>query len=644
MSVNCISNSNSCLSSLDCANLDSARQRQNAAKRERARSLPNSKVSETAKIVNQPQKGHSPLKFTQPKRTQYHSQNFLHWTQRPDSLKDAISRAFNRIVGSYTSKWGAFNGNARYGLCDVDEQALLKKIIQQAPAGQKEFYVLDIGAGNFEWSESMAANIEKQADLPPDIKVHILGIRGESYFGDRVVETDHCKIYYLGAFKVEELFEQFKRAGFDLENKIDLAVSQWCFRHLADPLGTAAQVYHLLRSKTGFFLVDGFFFLCNDGRMTDGNIQMTRLFLDMKAPFLTQYVDNGHSLNHFMLRKPDDSPCRLPMSYLETYYPGDGWQIGSECVTGFRREPQKGDQEEFSLPSSDPSDYRNIYGDKKMYDWLKENGLLFRSDRIWKPLQEKDNALTTPPLHQAIEQDERDKIQIYLDRGDDINESDSLGQTPLHLACQRRSFELFKSFLDRGAQTELFNERRNTVLHEAALFDTEGHFLQALIHAGAKVDAKIYDTPLDRAIEVKNVKAVEILIKAGAKISEKNYNDLKDPVFISLCEEKMIKKPQKERKTRGGGLPDVCHFIQKGDCVVLHCNGNHAMTYFYPNASNKISNLIYMNINPKYNLLGDDEWPAFLRISGYEYKPYNVEEIKKLKFKKIKQFKFAYNF
>lgn len=566
------------------------------------------------------------------------TQNFLDWTQRPGPLKKTISQAFNRLTHSFTSGWGLFNGGGAYPLCGVDEHALIKKIIQQAPADQKDFYVLDIGAGNFQWSKSIADFIDKQADLPKDIKFHIIGIRGEGFIGNRVVETNRCKIYNLGAFKVEELFEQFKAQGLDLENKVDLAVSQWCFRHLADPVGTAAQVYNLLRPKTGYFLVDGFFFLRNGETMgnIDGNIPMTQLFLDLKAPFLTRYHNDARSLNHFMLRKANDSPCRLPMSYLDAHDPGDGWQIGSECVTRFQREAQASDHEGFNLPSV----ACNMYGDKKMHDWLKENGLLECLGSVWSPLQEKDKQLAIPSLHQAIEQEARDTIQTCLDRGDDINESDSMGQTPLHISVQRRSFELFTLLLNRGAQIELFNGNGNTALHEAAISDTEGHILQALIDAGAAVNAKVYKTPLDRAIEAENLNAVEILIKAGAEISEENYNDLNHSAFTSLHEQKLIPKMQKKRNK--GGFEDVHDWIKKGECVVLHYNGVNGMMYHYPTASNKNPKLRFVNINPQFNLLDDGEWPGFLRVAGYEHQPYHPKEISKVGFKGIKQYTFGY--
>lgn len=48
--------------------------------------------------------------------------------------------------------------------------------------------------------------------------------------------------------------------------------------------------------------------------------------------------------------------------------------------------------------------------------------------------------------------------------------------------------------------------------------------------------------------------------------------------------------------------------------------------------------------NPEFNLLDEGEWPGFLRDAGYEYRPYDVEEIKKTGYKDIERYSFAYDF
>jgi len=560
-------------------------------------------------------------------------------SQRPESLKSTISSAFDNLSRLNLSGWGYFNGDASYNVCGVDEHALMKKIILQASPEQRDFYCLDLGAGNFSWSKSMAAFLEKQEDLPKDIKVHIIGIRGETNFEEEVVETDRCKIYNLGAFKVEELFEQFKQRSLNLENKIDLAVSHWCFRHLADPVGTAVQVYNLLRPHNGYFCVDGFFFLCNEETFmkVDPNFRMTKLFLDMKAPFLTKYNAALRSLNHFIMRRPDDSPCRLPMSYLDTISPGNFCQVGSDCITRFERKAQEGDGQTVNNPTNHREEMNRINGDKKMYDWLKENGLFCAPNFVWHPLRNSDAHLAVPALHKAIENNDRTAVKALIQEVD-IDESDSAGRTAMHIAIQRRSYESFELLLKKGAKVGLYDGNGNTPLHAAALFDMEGNFLKSLIEEGADINAKDHLTPLDVAIKAKNIKAVEILIKAKALISKQNLKDLDDPAFSMLDSLGIIP----ENRTGNGMLADVFSFLKRGDCVVMHTNGENGIMYHYPVASNKNPKLFILDINPKSNLLNDDEWPRVLSNAGYDYKPYDADKIEKMEFRIIREYKIAY--
>ena len=197
--------------------------------------------------------------------------------------------------------------------------SVVKQTILKAYPDRKVFNALHIGAYNFTWSMAISKYIEKQTDLPQDIKINIYGIRGEKHLGERIVQADRCTIYNLGAFKVEELFAKFKENGLDLENKVDLAISFSCFRRLNDPVGTLVQTYNLLRPKSGRLFIDGFYFLCNNETIEspNDNHRMTQLFLDMKAPFLTKKFDLMHILNLFMLKRPNDKPCHLPMSYSE---------------------------------------------------------------------------------------------------------------------------------------------------------------------------------------------------------------------------------------------------------------------------------------------------------------------------------------
>lgn len=220
-------------------------------------------------------------------------------------------------------------------------------------------------------------------DIPKNIKIHIFGIRGEKYLGERIIETDLYKIYNLGAFKIEELFAKFKEQKLDLENKLDLIISKWSFCHLVDPVGTFIQTYNLLRPKTGLLLIDGFMFLHEKDKLSDvdHNGRLMQLFLDTKASFLTKSHSFPSELNHFILQRSDSGKdCQLPMTYLDVEDASE-YQANSQLVTRFHRAPQEEDKEIYS----ESSDYNSLYGEAKLYDWLQINEL-FLGKFKWEPI------------------------------------------------------------------------------------------------------------------------------------------------------------------------------------------------------------------------------------------------------------------
>ncbi len=193
-----------------------------------------------------------------------------------------------------------------------------------------------------------------------------------------MIETARCKIYNQGACKIEEIAEQLK----SFENRIDLAVSSWTFRHLVDPVGTFLQTYQLLRPETGLLLMDGFFFSYSgeEWQKTDHDQQITELFLETQAPFLMRQQHDDGAFNHFIVRRPDNLRCRLPMRY------GGLQEIriksaASRCVTEFQR---------CSPPKDQPVihwDACTLFGDKSLYEWLQVNALLEYGN--WQILQER---------------------------------------------------------------------------------------------------------------------------------------------------------------------------------------------------------------------------------------------------------------
>jgi|GEM_PF-2468413 len=468
----------------------------------------------------------------------------LNWKDRPEALKSRIDSAFASVARDTSSDWGCYNGQDGYDLCGADEYKLMESIVRRAPAEQTDFYALDIGCGNFQWGTGLAKHFDKLTDLPRPIKVHIINVRGEQHLGERVTLTSRCALYKLGAFKIEELFEQFKANGLELENKVDLAVSRFTFRHLADPVGTFTQTYDLLRPGSGILSIDGFFMLdqTDSEHITryDYNKKMIQLFADTKARFIYRYFEHARSLSHLMSQRPDDSKCELPMKYEGLRSIGSGWQNDSECMTVFTREPQESDHKE-SLsyehlervyPHSERQEF--IQGDKGLYEWLKQNHIINSAGIV--PLYASELPTSLPALHSAVITGDKGALIGALDAGADINESDPLGNTALHLALENNQFELFEILLERKADVSLPNGLGKKMLHIAAKCDRDGQYLRKLLTLGIDVnckEARMLGTPLCNAVFSVNIVAVGILLDAGA-CTKYLEQELTKPEFASL--------------------------------------------------------------------------------------------------------------
>ena len=139
----------------------------------------------------------------------YHT---LDVSERPPSSSRS-SDLFEDLAFKSECRW-AENGLDYYNMANVENfHLLLKKVILGAPKEQKEFYVLDIGAANFQWGSQLADDLDEMTGLPDGIKIHIIGVRGEKNTKEEPIPSVRCEQHRLGAFKVEELMSQFKGAG-----------------------------------------------------------------------------------------------------------------------------------------------------------------------------------------------------------------------------------------------------------------------------------------------------------------------------------------------------------------------------------------------------------------------------------------------
>jgi len=401
----------------------------------------------------------------------------LDWHDRPASVKAHIETTFRKISADKSSKEWLYSGGENYGLCGINEIKLIRKIIQEAPTSQKKFWIMDIGAGDFQWTLNVAERLGKATDLPDDITIHLVGLRGERDLEEHTIKLGRCQRYNLGGIKIEELSSELSER-FDLINKVDLIVSRWTFRHLTDPTGTFIQAFNLLRPGSGMMALDGFFSIIrlNQDEYED-NRAMMRIIMDTHALFLSRCYTAGRSMNHFLIKRVDDTPCALPLRYSNVRtIPSHSYQASAGKIIKFVRTPQEEDE-----PIVLPRRFYQTTGDKSLYEWLRSNGLF--NKMIWTACRAKDKGLENPPLHQAIQASDYNRVEALLTEGANINESNSDGSTALHLAVSD----------DRMLSLVLSHDPLHTLRD------------------------KDENTALDLTLDTDNTSAREMLIKAGAR-------------------------------------------------------------------------------------------------------------------------------
>ena len=98
---------------------------------------------------------------------------YLSWKERTSEINRAITGAFRAIVRNTKSGWGLFNGSDTYGIGGIKEHKLMRKIIREAPSGTKDFYALDIGAGDYQWGRGLAKYLNTKKKTFPKTSQYI---------------------------------------------------------------------------------------------------------------------------------------------------------------------------------------------------------------------------------------------------------------------------------------------------------------------------------------------------------------------------------------------------------------------------------------------------------------------------------------
>ncbi|MFC1599108.1 ankyrin repeat domain-containing protein [Patescibacteria group bacterium] len=208
--------------------------------------------------------------------------------------------------------------------------------------------------------------------------------------------------------------------------------------------------------------------------------------------------------------------------------------------------------------------YQNSKGDTPLHDAMDNN-----SKEVVEFLLQNgadpnicNKSYQANVLHTAIEKKRADLIQLLIDYGAKMDglsyrfpiysrgalgfkvdkERNKLMSAMELAALERKSVEIVKILLVNGANQYLNDEDGRTILHRLAQFDgyweDKCQVAQVLIDAGQPVDLQDGDgnTALHNAVEAKNVKLCELLLKNGADVNAWNYNAT--PLIIACARRK----------------------------------------------------------------------------------------------------------
>jgi uncharacterized protein len=128
-------------------------------------------------------------------------------------------------------------------------------------------------------------------------------------------------------------------------------------------------------------------------------------------------------------------------------------------------------------------------------------------------------------FNRAIQKEDKNLIESFLNAGIGLNIVDAYAGTPLHWAIRKGSNEIIEVLLKFGAHIDKADNVGHTPLHWAVI-EKSADLVKLLLKAGADVDKKDANgyTPLHMAVLYECEDIVGILCEAGAELAELKEN------------------------------------------------------------------------------------------------------------------------
>lgn len=143
-----------------------------------------------------------------------------------------------------------------------------------------------------------------------------------------------------------------------------------------------------------------------------------------------------------------------------------------------------------------------------------------------RDVNKRDERSNTTALEHAVQNANREMVQLLLSSGAAVNARNGAGQTVLMMLDDDATSDLVWDLINAGADVKLKDEGGNTALMQAATSDNL-ETLKTLLDAGAEVDARNKEgrTALMLAAFEGYVNTVRTLVLAGADINAKDEDD-----------------------------------------------------------------------------------------------------------------------